>query len=101
MIPAPAFLSNPERFHGLFQVGRPLFGGLAILLAAIGLWLGSTAPEDYQQGDTVRIMFIHVPAAWLGMFAYICLGIASFLSLVFRHASPMRRRIGGAFGRRL
>jgi len=64
----------------------PLFGGLAVLLAITGLWLGFTAPEDYQQGDTVRIMFIHVPAAWLSMFAYICLGIASFLSLVFRHA---------------
>ncbi len=64
----------------------PLFGGLAVLLAITGLWLGFTAPEDYQQGDTVRIMFIHVPAAWLSMFAYFCLGIASFLSLVFRHA---------------
>ena len=64
----------------------PLFGGLAVLLAASGLWLGFTAPEDYQQGDTVRVMFIHVPAAWLSMFAYVCLGVASFLSLVFRHA---------------
>lgn len=64
----------------------PLFGGLAIILAGAGLWLGFTAPEDYQQGDTVRVMFIHVPAAWLSMFAYICLGVASFLSLVFRHA---------------
>ena len=86
MIPAPAFLSNPERFMAFSKWGAPLFGGLAIVLAAAGLWLGFTAPEDYQQGDTVRVMFIHVPAAWLSMFAYICLGVASFLSLVFRHA---------------
>ena len=49
-------------------------------------YLGFTAPEDYQQGQTVRIMFIHVPAAQLSMFAYACLGVASFLSLIFRHA---------------
>ena len=63
--------------------------GLALMLsflALAGLWLGFTAPEDYQQGDTVRIMFIHVPAAWMSMFVYACLGGASFLALVFRHA---------------
>ncbi len=86
MISAPAFLSNPERFMAFSRWAAPLFGATAVLLAVTGLWLGFTAPEDYQQGDTVRIMFIHVPAAWLSMFAYICLGIASFLSLVFRHA---------------
>jgi heme exporter protein C len=53
---------------------------------AVGLWLGFAAPEDYQQGDTVRMMFIHVPASWLALFVYLCLGVASFLSLVFRHA---------------
>ena len=86
MIPAPAFLSNPERFMVFSRWAAPLFGAIAIILGAAGLWLGFTAPEDYQQGDTVRVMFIHVPAAWLSMFAYICLGIASFLSLVVRHA---------------
>lgn len=86
MIPAPAFLSNPERFMAFSRWAAPLFGVLAAVLAAAGLWLSFTAPEDYQQGDTVRIMFIHVPAAWLGMFVYACLGGASFLALVFRHA---------------
>jgi len=86
MIPAPAFLSNPERFMAFSRWAAPMFGGLALVLGAAGLWLGFTAPEDYQQGDTVRVMFIHVPAAWLSMFAYACLGVASFLSLVFRHA---------------
>lgn len=86
MIPAPAFLSNPDRFMAFSRWAAPLLGVIALLLALIGLWLGFTAPEDYQQGDTVRIMFIHVPAAWLSMFVYLCLGVASFLSLVFRHA---------------
>ena len=86
MIPAPAFLSNPERFMAFSRWAAPMFGVIAVVLALAGLWLGFIAPEDYQQGDTVRIMFIHVPAAWMGMFVYACLGGASFLALVFRHA---------------
>ena len=81
-----AFLANPDRFMAFSRWAAPLFGAIAVVLAVVGLWLAFAAPEDYQQGDTVRIMFIHVPAAWLAMFAYLCLGIASFLTLVFRHA---------------
>jgi heme exporter protein C len=58
---------------------------IAVVLAAIGLWLGWSAPPDYQQGATVRIMFIHVPAAIMASFVYVCLAVASFLALVFRH----------------
>ena len=83
---APAFLSNPERFMAFSRWAAPMFGVIALALGAVGLYLGFTAPEDYQQGQTVRIMFIHVPAAQLSMFAYACLGVASFLSLIFRHA---------------
>lgn len=86
MIPAPAFLSNPERFMAFSRWAAPLFGMIAAALALTGLYLGFAAPEDYQQGDTVRIMFIHVPAAWMSMFCYACLAVASFLALVFRHA---------------
>jgi len=86
MIPAPAFLSNPERFMAFSRWAAPLLGLIATGLALAGLWLGFTAPEDYQQGDTVRVMFIHVPAAWMSLFVYACLGGASFLALVFRHA---------------
>jgi heme exporter protein C len=85
MIPAPAFLANPERFMAFSRWAAPLLGVIAVALAAAGLWLGFSAPEDYQQGDTVRIMFIHVPAAWMSLFVYVCLGIASLLALVFRH----------------
>jgi len=85
MLPAPAFLTNPERFMAFSRWAAPLFGALAAVLAAAGLWLGWTAPDDYQQGATVRIMFIHVPASVVAMLIYVCLAGASFLSLVFRH----------------
>jgi heme exporter protein C len=85
MIPAPAFLANPERFMAFSRWATPMFGVIAAVLAVAGLYLGFTAPEDYQQGLTVRIMFIHVPAAWMSMFVYGCLGVASLLALVFRH----------------
>ncbi|MFN3583456.1 heme ABC transporter permease CcmC [Phenylobacterium sp.] len=102
MIPAPAFLANPERFMAFSRWAAPLFGVIAVALAAAGLWLGFTAPEDYQQGLTVRIMFIHVPAAWMSMFVYSCLGIASLLALVFRHvladaAAQAAAPLGAAF----
>jgi heme exporter protein C len=85
MIAAPAFLANPERFMAFSRWAAPLLGALAVALALAGLWLGFSAPDDYQQGATVRIMFIHVPAAIMGMFAYVCLGAASLLALVWRH----------------
>jgi heme exporter protein C len=81
-----ALLANPHRFMGFSRWAAPLCAALAVALIVPGLWLGFAAPEDYQQGTTVRIMFIHVPAAWMSMFAYACLGGASFFSLVFRHA---------------
>jgi heme exporter protein C len=81
-----AFLANPDRFMAFSRWAAPLFGALAVALITVGLWFTFAAPEDYQQGDTVRIMFIHVPAAYLAMFSYVCLGVASFLSLIYRHA---------------
>jgi heme exporter protein C len=89
---APAFLTNPERFMAFSRWAAPLFGVIALALGVAGLWLGFTAPEDYQQGQTVRIMFIHVPAAYISMFAYACLGVASFLALVSPTPPPRRPR---------
>ncbi len=99
---APAFLSNPDRFMAFSRWAAPMFGVIALALAAAGLYLGFTAPEDYQQGQTVRIMFIHVPAAQISMFAYVCLGVASFLALIFRHtladcAAQAAAPLGAAF----
>ncbi len=79
--------ANPTRFLSLANKALPYIWSITILLFIVGLYGALvSAPPDYQQGETVRIMFIHVPAAWLGMFAYLCLGIASLLALVFRHA---------------
>jgi len=79
-------LANPQRFMNLSRWLAPMMGALAAALALAGLWLAFAAPEDYQQGDTIRIMFIHVPAAWLAMFAYACMAGASFFGLIFRHS---------------
>jgi heme exporter protein C len=81
-----AALSNPERFMRFSRWAAPGLGALAALLGLAGLWLDFTAPPDYQQGYTVHIMFIHVPAAIMSLFVYACLGGASFIGLVFRHA---------------
>jgi heme exporter protein C len=81
-----AALANPHRFMAVSRWAAPAAGVLALGLIAWGLALGLAAPPDYQQGETVQIMFVHVPAAWTAMFAYACLGGASFASLVFRHA---------------
>jgi heme exporter protein C len=79
-------LANPQRFMAFSRWAAPSLGVVALSLVVAGLWLGFAAPEDYQQGDSVRIMFVHVPAAWLASFAYLCLGIASFMGFVFRHS---------------
>ena len=78
-------LANPDRFMRFTRGWAAILGVAAVLLLTAGLWLGFAAPEDYQQGDTVRIMFIHVPAAWVAMAAYVALGGASFAALVWRH----------------
>lgn len=81
-----AALANPARFMALSRVLAPVLGAASLALFASGLILAFDAPPDYQQGDSVLIMFVHVPAAWMGLFAYACLGGASFAGLVWRHA---------------
>ena len=79
------FLANPDRFLRFTRPLTPALWGLAAVLLAAGTWFAFTAPEDYQQGDTVRIMFVHVPAASVGLMIYAALGVSSFFALVFRH----------------
>lgn len=86
MIPGTRFLANPARFMEVSRWLAPSLGVLAAVLFATGLWFGMGVPDDYQQGATVRIMFVHLPAAFMSMIVYACLGVASFLGLVFRHA---------------
>jgi heme exporter protein C len=78
--------ANPTRFMALSGAVLPWLCAAACALLAIGLYQSFfTAPPDYQQGETVRIMFIHVPAAWLAMMGYGIVAASSFGLLVFRH----------------
>src|ERR1700744_411534 len=77
--------ANPTRFMQLSGTLVPWFAGVSIALLAAGLYLGFNAPPDYQQGDTVRILFLHVPAAWTAMMVYGLMADASLVGLVWRH----------------
>jgi heme exporter protein C len=80
-----AGLANPTRFVALADRIVPWLGLVALITIAAGLWLGFAAPEERQQGITVRIMYIHVPFAWLSMFCYGVMAIAALGTLVWRH----------------
>jgi len=79
-------LANPTRFLGLVDRIVPWLTVLTAILLAAGLYLAFfVAPPDYQQGETVRIMFIHVPSAWLGMFGYMLIAASALGTLIWRH----------------
>jgi heme exporter protein C len=80
------YFANPRRFMKLATVLSPWLAGATILLAAAGLYLGLFAsPADYQQGETVRIMYVHVPAAWMSLFCYVGLAISAAVGLIWKH----------------
>ena len=95
--------ANPTRFMQISDAVMPWLAGLTLLLLAVGLYLAwFVAPPDYQQGETVRIMFIHVPAAWLAMAVYTLIAAASIGSLIWRHpladvAAKVAAPIGACF----
>jgi heme exporter protein C len=78
-------LANPTRFISLANRIIPWLAGATALLFAIGLYMSFATAEDYQQGATVRIMYIHVPAAWLSMMCYTVMAMSSVGTLVWRH----------------
>ena len=81
-----SFFSNPTRFLKLMRTMRPYCLILMFSCISIGLYFALLAsPADYQQKDTVRIMYIHVPAAWLCMMIYMCMAVFSFIALVWKH----------------
>lgn len=96
-------LANPTRFMALSAAVMPWLAGAAALTLAVAAYLAFfVAPADYQQGETVRIMFVHVPSAWLGMYGYLLIAISSFGLLVFRHpladvSAKAAAPIGAAF----
>jgi heme exporter protein C len=78
--------ANPKRFMDVSGRVLPWLAIASAILIATGLYLGLfLSPPDYQQGDTVRIMFVHVPAAWIAMMAYGLMAGASLFGLVWRH----------------
>jgi heme exporter protein C len=78
-------LANPTRFLTLSGRLLPWMTGLTLALFVVGLTMAFMAPEDYQQGITVRIMYIHVPAAWLAMLCYTVMAVSAVGTLVWRH----------------
>ena len=80
------YLANPTRFLKIANVVEPAAWVIFILTGLYGLYLGFLAsPADYQQGETVRIMYIHVPAAWMALMAYFVMAVAAFFFLVWKH----------------
>jgi heme exporter protein C len=73
----------PQVFYPVAGALAPWFAGLAAVLAAIGLWIGFfVAPTDFQQGEVYRVIFIHVPAAWMSMFIYLIMAFWAAVGLV-------------------
>lgn len=78
-------LGSPPRFHQLSRRLTPWLGGISLILLLAGLYGGLVlAPADYQQGDSYRIIFIHVPSAWMSLFVYVLMACFSVAALVWR-----------------
>ena len=78
--------ANPGRFQRLADRLLPWCAGGAALALAVGLYIAFfVAPPDYQQGESVRIMYVHVPSAWMALFTYVMIAVASACSLIWRH----------------
>ena len=78
--------ANPGRFLRLANALLPWCTGLTAILIAAGLYLAFfVAPPDYQQGESVRIMYVHVPSAWMALFVYVAIAVASAVALIWRH----------------
>jgi heme exporter protein C len=95
-------LANPSRFLALVDRLLPWLVSATCLAFALGLLGAYFAPDDYQQGATVKIMFIHVPNAWLSMFVWATMSAASLGTLVWRHpladvAAKCAAPLGAAF----
>ena len=80
-----ANLANPTVFVDVTRRVLPWLAAATAALFAVGLWLSFAAPPDYQQGETVKIMYLHVPAAWMATFIYGVMAVAALGTLVWRH----------------
>lgn len=78
-------LGSPPRFYGWTGKLIPWFGGLGLICLIAGLYGGLVlAPADYQQGDSFRIIYVHVPSAWMSMFVYVSMAVAAAVGLIWR-----------------
>ena len=78
--------ANPARFQRSARRVLPFSAGATVLFLALGLYFALfNSPADYQQGETVRIMYIHVPAAWMSLFVYASMALSSAVALIWRH----------------
>ena len=78
--------ANPNRFLTLTRPLVPWLGGLTVLCLGVGLYLGLfRSPADYQQGESVRIMYVHVPAAWMALFCYSTMAVSAAVGLIWKH----------------
>ncbi|MGH6715567.1 MAG: heme ABC transporter permease [Bradyrhizobium sp.] len=78
-------LANPTKFLSLSARLLPWLSAATAIVLVIGLYQSAMAPNDYQQGATVKIMFIHVPNAWLASFVWAVMSVAALGTLVWRH----------------
>lgn len=95
-------LANPTRFLAFADRTIPLVGAAAFAVIAYGLYLAFGAPAEYQHGDTVRIMFVHVPSAWLALGVWVVMAFSALGTLVWRHpmadvAAKSAAPLGAAF----
>jgi heme exporter protein C len=87
--------ANPGQFQRLARAVFPWTATLTVLCLASGLWFALIAsPADYQMGESVRIMYVHVPSAWMALFSYVNLAIAGAVLLVWKH--PLAELAGRA-----
>ncbi len=78
--------ANPTRFQKLSKIIEPWALAITVLTLTAGLYYALfSSPVDYQQGHTVRIMYIHVPSAWMAMFCYVAMALASAVALIWKH----------------
>ncbi|MDA0219641.1 MAG: heme ABC transporter permease [Proteobacteria bacterium] len=79
-------LASPARFQRIANAVLPWVSVLAAVLLGVGIVWGLVfSPPDYQQGDTVRVMYIHVPAAWMATFCYAVMALLSASFLIWKH----------------
>jgi len=95
--------ANPTRFLRFAAVVQPWIAWITVILFSLGLYLGLVAsPADYQQGETVRMMYVHVPSAWMALFCYTGLAAACAVALIWKHplaelAAKATAPIGASF----